>query len=317
MDTIQYGQERPEIAELPLAELAPRDQVHTLCTDLGSETVLPSITVITITRGRPDLLVRAIASVDAQTYSGLITHRILIDDCPATASMLTETFDASRGALEWRFMQREMDDLDGPSRLARLRNIAVQISTSNYIAFLDDDNEFEPNHVSSLVDCALVTECQAVHSWRRLYESDGTPYREPRMPWKRDRLEGVRLYEELSVKGVFVPGSNVVRDRADPKGHPDPTRTVDMGEWLFDRHLLMEFPFCERYSHQDWLDVIPEDYKLLQELIDQDVHIASTKLPTLRYYLGGYSNTFSPDRTTSNLWADTCDDNPARRKEAA
>lgn len=277
--------------------------------------MLPSTAVITITRGRPALLGRAIASVGAQTYAGPITHRILVDDCPATASMLTKLVEAPGSAFEWQFVPRVEHDLDGPARLARLRNMAVRDAASDYVAFLDDDNEFEPNHLGSLVAGALVTGSRAVHSWRRLYQADGTPYLEPRMPWKRDSDEGKRLYQELRTKGVYVPGSNVVRDRADPQGHPDPARTVDMGEWLFDRTLLLEFPFPEHYSHQDWLDVIPEDNKLLQSLIDHNVRIVSTRLPTLRYYLGGYSNAFSPEATPSTVWADTREDDPVAADE--
>ncbi|HET9015583.1 MAG TPA: glycosyltransferase family A protein [Thermomicrobiaceae bacterium] len=272
--------------------------------------MLPSVTVITITRGRPALLGRAVASVRAQTYAGPVTHRILVDDCPATASMLAEASDSSGVALEWRLVPRGLHDLDGPSRLARLRNQAVRDSASDYVAFLDDDNEIEPDHLDSLVGRARDTGSHAVHSWRRLFLADGAPYLEARLPWKRDRDEGARIYQDLCGRGVFQPGSNVARDRADPKGHPDPTRTVDMGEWLFDRALLLEIPFCEHYSHQDWLDVIPEDYKLLRSLIEHDVRIASTGLPTLRYYLGGYSNAFSPDARPATVWADTRDDDP-------
>lgn len=269
--------------------------------------MLPVVTVATITRGRPDLLLRAIRSLAAQDYQGSITHRILVDDCAATASMLEELQGASSYAFVSRSVHRNATDMNGPARLARLRNVAVHEATTDYIAFLDDDNELEEAHISSLVECAMSTGCRAVHSWRRLYCSDGSPYLDARMPWKRDPEEGKQLYDVLRAKGVFVEGSNIVCDRADPRGYPDPVQMVDMGEWLFDRTLLLELPFCEQYTHQDWLDVIPEDNKLLQTLVDREIRIESTKLPTLRYYLGGYSNAFvagSTTSTTSSMWID-------------
>lgn len=264
--------------------------------------MLPSITVITITRGRPVLLRRAIASLGTQEYAGQVAHMIVVDDCPPTAMMLATMAFSPPSMFEWRLAKRAHADLDGPARLARLRNMAVRMATSDYVAFLDDDNEFTPNHLSSLTACIQATGCRAAHSWRQIYWHDCAPYLEARMPWKRDLHEAKRLYEELREKGIFIAGSNVLRDRADPKGHPNPARMVDMGEWLFERTLLQEFPFCEQYSYEDWLNVVPEDNKLLQTLVDHDVRIASTGLATLRYYLGGYSNDFAPKPGSSSGW---------------
>ena len=50
---------------------------------------LPLITVITITKNRPNLLERAIKTVKEQTYNN-IKHLIIIDDCPVTLKMLEE-----------------------------------------------------------------------------------------------------------------------------------------------------------------------------------------------------------------------------------
>jgi hypothetical protein len=97
---------------------------------------------------------------------------------------------------------------------------------------------------------------------------------------------------DLAAKGVFQPGSNIVRDRVDPWGHPDPARTVDMGEWLFDRKLLLDHQFCTEYSAEDWFNITTEDDKLMEDLVNNGITVACSELPTLRYYLGGYSNAF-------------------------
>lgn len=52
---------------------------------------LPLITVITITKNRPNLLERAIKTVKEQTYNN-IKHLIIIDDCPVTLKMLEEKY---------------------------------------------------------------------------------------------------------------------------------------------------------------------------------------------------------------------------------
>ena len=260
-----------------------------------------AITVITVTRSRPVLLLRAIESVRRQDYRGHLRHLVLVDDCPATTAVL-QTVVRQVPHLSWRSMSREPGEQSGPHRLARLRNLAVRIARTPWVAFLDDDNQYEECHLSSLLACALATGVPAVHSERTLHRPDGSPYLEPRMPWKRDHAEGRRVYRELLDKGVFVPGSNVVHDRADPLDHPDPAQMVDTSEWLFARDLLLRIPFCERYSLSDWEQMIPEDNKLLRRLVAERVPIASSRLPTLRYCLGGYSNSFSPDHETALAW---------------
>lgn len=253
------------------------------------------VTVVTITRGRPQLLSRAIASVQAQDHEGPLRHAIVVDDVPMVYAATYCRW--GRGIpgrdLTWTVAARQPEDRSGPARLGRLRNRAVRAATTPTLAFLDDDNEFEPHHISSLVACMRQTGCPAVHSQRRLYWRDGTPYVDPVMPWKRDPAEGRRAYVDLRRRGLFLPHSNVVRDRADPRGSPDPARMVDTSEWLFERHLLLRLPFCEQYDHRDWVEVVPEDNKLLTDLVDQDVPLACTHMPSLRYYLGGYSNSFS------------------------
>jgi hypothetical protein len=253
------------------------------------------VTIVTITRGRPQLLSRAIASVQAQDHDGRLLHTIVVDDEPMVyaATYCRWGQGTPRRGLAWTVAARQPGDRSGPGRLGRLRNRAVLAAPTPTLAFLDDDNEFEPHHVSSLVACMRQTGCPAVHSQRRLYWRDGRPYVDPVMPWKRDPDEGRRVYADLHRRGLFVHGSNVVRDRADPAGSPDPARMVDTSEWLFERDLLLRMPFCEDYDYRDWVEVVPEDNKLLRALVERAIPLACTHMPSLRYYLGGYSNSFS------------------------
>ena len=82
---------------------------------------------------------------------------------------------------------------------------------------------------------------------------------------------------------MFEEGSHIARDQS-KKG------TVDTGEWLFDRNLLCQLPFPTRYSRTDVRQRTTEDTKLVRRLLRAGVEIECTGLPTLKYYLGGYSN---------------------------
>lgn len=260
----------------------------------------PDVTVITITRGRPQRLLRAIESVRRQRYDGELMYLIVVDDCAPTSELLSD-ISARYPLLRWHHATRDAGECSGPQRLGKLRNLAVAKTETPWVAFLDDDNYYEPVHIDSLVACARANGVHAVHSERWLHNPDGSPYLEQRMPWKRDPAEGRRLYTLLRDRGVFVPGSNVVHDRADPRGHPHPVRMVDTSEWLLSRRLLLDHAFCEQYTVDDWEKVVPEDKKLLQQLIADRVPIASSRVPTLHYQLGGYSNAFDAGAPVS--WA--------------
>ncbi len=252
-----------------------------------------SITVVTLTRKRTKLLKRAMASVQQQDYSGLIVHMVIVDDCTGAKAFLEKVRDLPDTFI-WHWMPRSPKEQSGLRRIAMLRNHAVQMAQTRWISFLDDDNEFEPTHLSSLVACAMRTGYQAVHSQRKLYWSDGTPYLESRLPWCRDRDKGKQLYTSLCAEGIMQSGSNVMRDKAIPWNDPKPvTNVVDTGDWLLERTLLLQYPFCIEYTDEDWANLVGEDDKLLQCLVKNKIPIACTELATLKYYLGGISNAFA------------------------
>lgn len=269
---------------------------------------MDAITVITLTRARPKLLRRAIRSVRSQDYAGDIEHLIVVDDCGDTAEMLRGVDDLPRRRLTTRFEARAPGDVPEGSpgigavypRIARLLNRAVGLADSRWIAFLDDDNEYEPDHLGSLMDCALETGCSAVHSFRKIFNADGTPYLERRFPWVPDPEEGARIYELLCSRDVWVRGSNILKDRAEPMGadfrnstvisSSDPVLLVDTSVWLVARSLLRRCPIPEEFSEQDIRDRTAPDDKFLEVLLREGVPIATSERPTLRYYLGGISN---------------------------
>jgi len=247
------------------------------------------ITVITITRNRVQLLQRAIESVRLQDCDLPITHLILIDDCPKTLKYLKHSKNLPKNLI-WIYVKDAKEIKFVPSRLAYLRNHAVDYSNTRWISFLDDDNEFESNHLSSLLECTKETNSPAVHSIRRLFHRNGTPYLEPEWPWHRDKEKRREIYKKLCKRGVFVPGSNIEYDRCDPIGVPDPIRIVDTSEWLLKRSLVLKIRFPTNFTHKDWIGLTTEDDKFLEKLVKTGTPIVSTRLPTLKYYLGGYSN---------------------------
>lgn len=257
--------------------------------------------MVTVTRRRPQLLERCIKSVAAQSYQGVLKHLVVVDDCAETIAFLARTACAN-GHLRSVLSERQPWESSGPPRMARLRNYAVTLVDTRWIAFLDDDNEYEPGHIDSLVACAIASRCPAVHSYRQLLYFEGGAYLEARWPWCRDLKRAEDYYRGLVQKGVVEAGSNVVRDRVDLTMGPSRIVLVDTNEWLIGAEVLRKVKIPEDFSYQDWLDNIAEDDKLVDALVAAQVPIACSGRATVKYYLGGYSNDLSHEYSHSERW---------------
>ncbi|SPF05735.1 glycosyltransferase family 2 protein [Streptomyces sp. MA5143a] len=276
-----------------------------------------TIGVVTVTRGRPRLLRRAMASVHAQDFDGLIEHVVVIDEQdPETVAAATAA--PIRPGLRVTVHEEprppaERNEPPGDKRrvyprLSRLFNTGARISSADWIAFLDDDNEYEPHHLRSLLECAREHGVQVAHSGRTMWYADGAPYLEEAWHTVDDPVEAARIHRVMCDKGVRVPGTNVLLDRADPRRPGDAFRTssviraedpvalVDQSVWLVRRELLLRLPIPETFTEAEHLANTAPDDKLLRTLQDNGVPIVSTGQPTVRYYLGGVSNRITRGR---------------------
>lgn len=107
----------------------------------------PLTSVVIPTRNRPELLRRALASVLNQTY---INIEVLVvgDQCPFVDSALGEVTDPR--VRHWNLAQHA-NDLGATARNYALKAMA----RGTLIAYLDDDNWWEPDHLPSLVQPLL------------------------------------------------------------------------------------------------------------------------------------------------------------------
>jgi glycosyltransferase involved in cell wall biosynthesis len=255
------------------------------------------VTVITLTRRRPTLVRRAMRSVAAQRTDHPVHHVVLIDDCPDTRDALAAVADEHPG-VDIRYMPRAAHEVSGPGRSSRLRNHGARTSADSWIAYLDDDNEWTPEHLDTLLACVREHEVQAAHSYVSLCNPDGTPYLRHEWPWARDREQARRIYADYLAKGILISGSNIVADR--PGHHDEP---ADSSSWLFARELLLRVPFSEQFSPGDAANLIGEDDKMYWALVDRGESFACTRRATLRYYLGGYSNNVHGKTDETFSWA--------------
>lgn len=128
---------------------------------LSTTVVVPQALVATIvpTFRRPELLVRAVHSALAQTIDD---HVVLVVDDGAG---LPELPDDSR--LVAVSLSRNT------GRLGVVRNVGIALSSSTYLAFLDDDNEWHPHHLAVTME-ALGRGADLVYTSVERVHPDGT-----------------------------------------------------------------------------------------------------------------------------------------------
>ncbi|MGD9795697.1 MAG: glycosyltransferase, partial [Acidimicrobiia bacterium] len=245
----------------------------------------------------------AIRSVVEQDFEGSIEHLVVVDDDEVTVSSLAGTIRPRRRPLRVLSQGPCRGRRDGDREfvyphLARLLNVGVAAAQSKWVAFLDDDNTFEPSHLRSLISLADECGVRAVHSGRQFVWPNGEAFLEPFLPSASSIQEGRRLYEILCERGVWIRGTNIVLDRVDERAtdiapnstvmsSDDPVFLVDQNLWLIERNLLLEHPIPDRFSAEEIADNTCPDDKMLGALVSAGVKIVSSGRATVRYTVGG------------------------------
>ena len=159
-----------------------------------------AVAVLVATANRPELLARALRSVERQTFSPL--HIVVVDDsCKdfrgptkqevkqhPNVKYLRNTRSKERAAGAWN---------DGLDCLLRLAPDPRQL----YVAILDDDDEWEPEHLQTCFDAARSRQFDMVAAqlWRH---EDGAP---PRLCIPPERLDAA----DFLVGNPNIQGSNL------------------------------------------------------------------------------------------------------------
>jgi|tagenome__1003787_1003787.scaffolds.fasta_scaffold20987128_6 hypothetical protein len=190
--------------------------------DSDRKSVSVSVSVVIPTRGRPDLVLRAVSSVLAQSVPP--SEVLVIVDGPdrATTTRLRDLGDP-------RVRVHELATSGGA---ARARNTGVSKASSELIAFLDDDDEWLPSKLELQLDRASsISSSRFVLGtgveWRGAAGIDVWPVRPP--------AHGEKVADYLFVRRT--PGEGL----------------ISMSTVLIPRDLALEIPLPEGLvTHEEW-----------------------------------------------------------------
>ena len=120
------------------------------------------ISVIVPTSNRPEKLKRALQSIQNQTYKEWIA--IVVNDGGVDVSEVTKMFD--------QVLYIELQKNQGNSAAL---NVGLRASRSQYIAYLDDDDWYYPNHLRTLLDAIENTGERLVYSDAHVLQDGSKP----------------------------------------------------------------------------------------------------------------------------------------------
>jgi glycosyltransferase involved in cell wall biosynthesis len=164
---------------------------------------LPSVSVVIPTHDRPGFLQAAVRSVLNQDYAGPIEALVVFDGCDPGEVQASSSRDGRRVVVLTN--DREPGPLGA-------RNAGIVASSSDIIAFLDDDDEWFPSKLSRQVEILKSRPVEMVLSGVRFVAGDRYRDYVPRPP-ADDPVRG------LVGGGVFMPLQTMVAWRSSI--HPD------------------------------------------------------------------------------------------------
>lgn len=234
----------------------------------------PKVSVVIPTRGRPTLVVRAVMSALAQTLSDIEVVVVIDGHDPVSSEALSAITDPRVTVVP----------LSGSAGGSEARNIGVRKSRSEFIAFLDDDDEWSANKLSRQLDIVQASSAQFPVVTCRLIAR--RPIGDELWP-ARQMGVGESMSEYLLCREASIrQGEGFIQ-----------TSTL-----LVPRSLLLLVPFTSGLPrHQDW------DW-LIRVSAHPGIELAWVWEPLVIYHISAASNSVSASQSLASSlnWVNEC-----------
>jgi len=191
------------------------------------------VSIIIPTYNRTDLLPRAIQSVINQTYKDW--ELIVVDDCSKDKTPeIIKDWERKDQRIKGILLDKNSG---GP---AHPRNIGIQNSHGEYIAFLDHDDEWLPEKLEKQINFL-----ESHPEYEFCYTADKIVYSDGREEIKRYSNDIDLSYFKLAGIGISVPSSHIYRKKAfDLVGLFDESRDLiglEDNDWSIRGYFLKGF----------------------------------------------------------------------------
>lgn len=197
----------------------------------GDSALHPSIACIIPTHGRPDYLRDSVKSVLAQT---LLPSEILVVSDDRDERTRDVVADLSAAA---PIPIRYLDNSEGEGGASSSRNMGARETDAPLLAFLDDDDLWEPGYLQASAELLASSGADCAVSWLMMFR-DGL--RVPGLTMK----EGIAAADAAAINPGFI-GSNFVATASSfwaIDGFDEKLRVINDGDFIY-RYLLSGFRY--------------------------------------------------------------------------
>jgi len=213
------------------------------------DTNLPLVSVILPTMNRIENLICALLSIEEQTYSNI--EVVLVNDGGLSLDELVQ-----KGQMNFKFDLKYIE-LEKNSERCVARNKGIEASKGKYICYLDDDDKFYPEHISTLVE-ALESNNGYV-----AYSNTNKAYRQKDQSGDYQTINSELAFSvDFDKERLFIENYIPIlclmhrKDCLQQSGafDPDVLRTEDWDLWM---RLAMHYPFIhvnKVTSEYSWVD---------------------------------------------------------------
>lgn len=133
----------------------------------------PTITVVTSSIGRPELRA-CIESVQKQDYPLKVKHMVFVNGPPWHEKAKETLKDFPE--VEAFYLREETGDVGIGPGCGNVFAAGPWLTNSDLIFYLNDDDFYEPDHVSSMVKIMWENNLSWAYSLRRFVDKDGKPF---------------------------------------------------------------------------------------------------------------------------------------------
>lgn len=217
----------------------------------------PLVSVIIPTYSRPNNLVRAVESVLAQTYKNI--EIIVVDDNGENTPYQIETANVLIDFVTQGKITYLKHNINKNGSAAR--NTGIKASKGEFIAFLDDDDEYKPLKIEKQVDALENNqEYEAVYCGFQIIKNNKVL--KSVQPSKKGNLQ----YELLTGKWGFGTGSNPMFKRR-------VFDTIGLFDDSFIRHQDLEI--MVRFFREKYIYAVPDI--LINRFLDSRINVVDCK----------------------------------------
>lgn len=227
----------------------------------------PKVSVVIPTYNRPEMLARAIRSVNNQSYSDI---ELIVVDGPSEipASEVLHSHDLS---VDYECVSHET--LQG---LPGARNTGIEVARGEYVAFLDDDDEWKKEKIRKQVNRVQSGDFGAVYSGVEQISEDGTTN-----AVKKSSKEGDVLPNLFSRNFIGTPSCLMVKSgvASSIDGFDENMRTWE--DWDFYIRIAEKWsfasvpePLVKRHHHGDQMATdVEEKEEIAPYLFEKHKHL--------------------------------------------